>query len=66
MKLISLRCAICDHWYSAKRNHCPCCGSTRRVMGVHYNHEKIHRDNKFVQVVAGIPKDYALRLQLTK
>lgn len=52
MKLKSLRCQICDHWYGAFRNHCPACGSTR---GMKMNGRIFHFDvgNGMRQVVKG-------------
>jgi hypothetical protein len=47
MKLKSLRCAICDKWYMANRNHCPWCGATQAVVidgkMYNFNYEKLNQ-----------------------
>jgi len=64
MKAKLLRCNVCDSWNGAYRNHCQYCGATRTVhIGKHFinlDYAKLTQ-GKSVQIVRGIPADYALR-----
>lgn len=55
MKILLLRCAICDHWFSphAHAEHCPACGSFATPVG---RKRYTMHVNRLVEIVRGIPR----------